>query len=126
MTGIQGSGARRAGRGPGAGLGPARPQECALGAAPGSANPPGRPPGPGRTPKDTLRRPKDTLLIWPDFSKSIPSIGAWGPRKPFILSLVGPGPGRSPLSRARPAQPGPAPALPGPSQNAKVAQDAKK
>ena len=104
----------------------ARPQECALGAAPGSANPPGRPPGPGRTPKDTLRRPKDTLFIWPDFSKSIPSIGAWGPRKPFILSLVGPGPGRSPQSRARPAQPGPAPALPGPSQNTKVAQDAKK
>ena len=53
------SGAGRAGPGPGAGLGPARLQVWAPGAAPGPAHPPGRGPGPGRIP---LWRPKDTLL----------------------------------------------------------------
>ena len=120
MVKMLGSGAGRAGPGSGAGLGPALPQEGALGAAPGPASPPGRRPGPGRAP---FLLQKDTLLVWPDFPRNMPRIGAWGPREPFILPLAGPGPGRSPQARARPSPPGPAPAQPGPGQNANVAQD---
>ena len=45
-------------------------------------------PGPGGAP---FLPQKDTLLVWLDFFRSMPRIGAWGPREPFILPLAGPG-----------------------------------
>ena len=115
--------AGRAGPGPGAGLGPARLQVWAPGAAPGPAHPPGRGPGPGRIP---LWRPKDTLLIWPDFVKYFPALRLGTRSSPLFFLLAGPGPGRSPQARAQPTRQGLAPARPGPGQNTKIAQGAGK